>query len=131
MYDVGEQGYELDYTKWDSLDELERYVIETKVSHTAKGEAEMNRFVACYIFLGYAINFKYKTKWILVNDGSVHNGMFAIADLPKEPMGLYFVPRAKIKSVILGRVRELKENVRRSIEDEFISTVVNTPTEDV
>ena len=132
MFDARKKGYELDYLDWDTLDVLGRYVVETKVSHINKDELEMSRFVACYIYLGYVLNFKYKTKWILVDDGTVDSGMFAVANLPnhKDPR-LYFVPRGAIVSVILGRVPEgLKEYMRTTFEDEYISAIADMPTED-
>jgi hypothetical protein len=62
MANAEKSGYDFHYKDWDSLDVFQKYIVETKVSHTNKNELEMSRFVACYIFLGYAINHKYGSK---------------------------------------------------------------------
>jgi hypothetical protein len=131
MHKLRKLGYELDYLTWDTLDVLHRYIVETKVSHTSKEESEMERFVACYIYLGYVLNHKYKTKWIRVNDGTADMGMFAVANQLNKDPELYFVPRGAIVSVILGRVPEgLKEYMRETFEDEYVSVVENLQPED-
>lgn len=131
MASADKLGYDLDWFEWDSLDALERYILETGVSHSSKEESEMTRFVACYTYLGFAINHKYKSKWVEIKDGSLHNGLLGIDNAVLGKPEMYIVPRVIIKSVILKRVPEgLKEFVRSKIEDEYVSTVANTPTED-
>ena len=116
MFDAEKQGYDFHYDNWDSLDVFQKYIVDTKVSHTNRDELEMSRFVACYIFLGYAINEKYGSKWIMINDGTVDSGMYGIDNLVKSNPEMYLVPRDSVIMAILGRMEEgLKEHVEKFV----------------
>lgn len=96
---------------WDTLDELQRYVLTEQVNHRNKNEEAVWQFVACYVYLGEAINRRYRSHWILVNDGTADDGMYAVDGLPGEA-GVYLVPRGAVVGAILGR-----KPIKKYVED--------------
>jgi hypothetical protein len=127
------KGYGLtEEFEWDSLDELERYILDEKVSHTSQAEEQMTKFVGAYQYLGEVVNKRYKTDWALCEDDTIDKGLAVIPGVNK--FGVDFVPRHAIIVAILGR---LKTNGLKGFIEKFAnpipfkSAINDMPTEDV
>ncbi|UYZ61404.1 hypothetical protein [Hymenobacter weizhouensis] len=122
IHAANEKGYTglSEKYNWESLNDLERYVLNENIIHTSSGDEDaIWQFTACYIYLGKVINRKYKTNWIVVEDGTAHSGMFAIDKLLEKKPELYIVPRDVIVSLILRRIPEgLKTYIENWVKDE-------------